>query len=96
MRSLLIGWVVLRGRVTVVVRSTTDAVRLRIRLGNAKVIYLPKYYEDTAKEVLSRDIPEVAKVRHEGLSKGISLNMLRKGVSSEVVESIPQTKPSRA
>ena|GEM_PF-2645044 len=86
----------LRGRVAVVVRNTIDAVRLRIRLGNAEVIYLPKYYEDIAKEVLSRDIPEVAKVRREGLGKGVSLNMLRKGVSSEVMESIPQTKPSRA
>jgi len=41
------------GRVAVVVRSTTDAVRLRDKLGNAEVIYLPKYYEDAAKEVPS-------------------------------------------
>jgi hypothetical protein len=41
--------------------------------------------------VLSRDIPEVTKVRHEGLGKGVSPNMLREGMSSEVAESIPQT-----
>jgi hypothetical protein len=46
--------------------------------------------------VLSRDIPEVTKVKHEGLGKGVSPNMLREGVFSEVVESIPQTKPWKA
>ena len=41
------------GRVAVVARSTTDAIKLRNKLGNAEVIYLPEYYEDAAKEVLS-------------------------------------------
>ncbi|MDT7970951.1 MAG: hypothetical protein RQ842_10295, partial [Vulcanisaeta sp.] len=42
------------GRVVVVTRSTTDAVRLRNKLGKAEVIYLPKYYEDAAKRVLNK------------------------------------------
>jgi hypothetical protein len=46
-----------------------DAVGLRIRLGNAKVIYLPKYYEDTAKEVLSRDILRLLRLGMRGLVK---------------------------
>jgi hypothetical protein len=72
------------GRVAVVTRSTTDAIRLKNKLGNAEVIYLPKYYEDTAKEVLSGGAPGVARVRHEGLGEGISPSMLREGVPSEV------------
>jgi hypothetical protein len=72
------------GRVAVVARSTTDAVRLRDRLGNAEVIYLPKYYEDLAKEMLSGGVPGVAEVRHEGLGEGISPSMLREDVPSEV------------
>jgi DNA polymerase III delta prime subunit len=83
------------GRVAVVARSTTDAVRLRDRLGNAEVIYLPKYYEDLAKEMLSGGAPGVARVRHEGLGDGISLSMLREGVPSEVVESIRKLSPGR-
>lgn len=83
------------GRVAVVVRSTTNAVRLRDRLGNAEVIYLPKYYEDAAKEVLSEGIPGVARVRHEGLGEGISPSMLREDVPSEVVESIRKLSPGR-
>jgi tetratricopeptide (TPR) repeat protein len=76
------------GRVAVVAGSTTDAVRLRNKLSNAEVIYLPKYYEDAAKEVLSGDALKLARVRHEGLGKGISPSMLREGVSSKDVESI--------
>jgi hypothetical protein len=76
------------GRVAVVVGSTTDAIRLRNKLGNAEVIYLPKYYEDAAKEVLSGGALGVARVRHEGLGEGISPSMLREGVPSDVVESI--------
>jgi len=76
------------GRVAVVARSTTDAVRLRNKLGNAEVIYLPKYYKDAAKKVLRGGVPEVARVRHEGLGEGISPSMLREGVPSDVVESI--------
>jgi len=72
------------GRVAVVTRSTTDAIRLRNKLSNAEVIYLPKYYEDAAKEVLSGGPPGVARVRHEGLGEGISPSMLREGVPSEV------------
>jgi hypothetical protein len=72
------------GRVAVVARSTTDAIRLRNKLGNAEVIYLPKYYEDAAKEVLAGGVPRVARVRHEGLGEGISPGMLREGVPSEV------------
>jgi hypothetical protein len=83
------------GRVAVVVRSTTDAIRLRDRLGNAEVIYLPKYYEDAAKEVLSGGVPGVAGVRHEGLGEGISPSMLREGVPSEVVESIRKLSPGK-
>jgi len=83
------------GRVAVVARSTTDAIRLRDRLGNAEVIYLPKYYEDAAKEVLSGGAPGVAGVRHEGLGEGISPSMLREGVPSEVVESIRKLSPGR-
>jgi len=41
------------GRVVVVTKSTADAVRLRDKLGKAEVIYLPEYYKDVAKEVLS-------------------------------------------
>jgi len=76
------------GRVAVVARSTTDAIRLRDKLGNAEVIYLPKYYKDAAKEVLSGGAPEVAKVRHEGLGEGISPSMLREDLPSKDVESI--------
>jgi len=76
------------GRVAVVARSTTDAIRLRNKLGNAEVIYLPKYYKDAAKEVLSGGAPEVAKVRHEGLGEGISPSMLREDLPSKDVESI--------
>jgi len=83
------------GRVAVVARSTTDAVRLRDKLGNAEVIYLPKYYEDAAKEVLSGGVPGVAGVRHEGLGEGVSPSMLREGVPSEVVESIRKLSPGR-
>jgi len=83
------------GRVAVVVRSTTDAVRLRDRLGNAEVIYLPKYYEDAAKEVLSGGVPGVAGVRHEGLGEGVSPSMLREGVPSEVGELIRKLSPGR-
>jgi hypothetical protein len=83
------------GRVAVVARSTTDAVRLRDRLGNAEVIYLPEYYKDAAKEVLSGGVPGVAGVRHEGLGEGISPSMLREGVPSEVVGSIRKLSPGR-
>jgi len=83
------------GRVAVVARSTTDAIRLRDKLGNAEVIYLPKYYEDATKETLGKGIPEVAKVRHEGLGEGISPSMLREGVPSEVVESIHKLSPGK-
>jgi len=76
------------GRVAVVAGSTTDAIRLRNKLSNAEVIYLPKYYEDAAKEVLSGGASGVARVRHEGLGEGISPSMLREGVRSDVVESI--------
>ncbi len=83
------------GRVAVVAGSTTDAVRLRDILGNAEVIYLPKYYKDAAKEALSGDVPEVAGVRHEGLGEGVSPSMLREGVPSEVVESIRKLSPGK-
>jgi hypothetical protein len=83
------------GRVAVVARSTTDAIRLRNKLGNAEVIYLPKYYEDAAKEVLSGGPPGVARVRHEGLGEGISPSMLREGVPSDVVESIRKLSPGK-
>jgi KaiC/GvpD/RAD55 family RecA-like ATPase len=76
------------GRVVVVTRSTTDAVRLRDKLGKAEVIYLPKYYEDAAKKVLKGVDLEVARVRHEGLGEGISPSMLKEGLPSEVVKSI--------
>ncbi|MEJ2773065.1 hypothetical protein [Stygiolobus sp. CP859M] len=76
------------GRVAVVARSTTDAIRLRDKLSNAEVIYLPKYYEDAAKEVLSGDALKLARVRHEGLGKGISPSMLREDLPSKDVESI--------
>jgi len=83
------------GRVAVVARSTTDAIRLRNKLDNAEVIYLPEYYEDAAKEVLSGGAPGVARVRHEGLGEGISPSMLREGVPSEVVESIRKLSPGK-
>jgi hypothetical protein len=83
------------GRVAVVAGSTTDAVRLRDILGNAEVIYLPKYYKDAAKEALSGDVPEVAGVRHEGLGEGVSPSMLREGVPSEVVGSIRKLSPGK-
>ena len=83
------------GRVVAVTRSTTDAVRLRDKLRNAEVIYLPKYYEAAAKKVLSGDVPEVARVRHEGLGEGISPSLLRKDLPSEVVESIRELSPGK-
>jgi len=83
------------GRVAVVARSTTDAIRLRNKLGNAEVIYLPKYYEDAAKEVLSGGAPGVARVRHEGLGEGISPSMLREDLPSDVVESIRKLSPGK-
>jgi len=83
------------GRVAVVARSTTDAVRLRDRLGNAEVIYLPKYYKDAAKKVLRRRAPKVARVRHEGLGEGISPSLLREDVSSKDVESIRELSPGK-
>jgi len=82
------------GRVVVVVRSTTDAVRLRDKLGNAEVIYLPEYYKDAAKKVLSKDVLEAARVRHEGLGEGISPSMLREGLPSEV-KSIRELSPGK-
>ena len=83
------------GRVVVVTGSTADAVRLRDKLGNAEVIYLPKYYEDAAKKVLSKDALEVARVRHEGLGEGSSPSMLREGLPSEVVKSIRELSPGK-
>jgi len=76
------------GRVAVVVRSTTDAVRLRDKLGKAEVIYLPEYYKDAAKKVLKGVDLEVARVRHEGLGEGISPSMLREDLPSDVIKSI--------
>ncbi len=76
------------GRVVVVVRSTTDAVRLRNKLSNAEVIYLPEYYKDAAKKVLKGVDLEVARVRHEGLGEGISPSLLKEGLPSKEVESI--------
>jgi KaiC/GvpD/RAD55 family RecA-like ATPase len=76
------------GRVVVVAGSTADAVRLKKKLSNAEVIYLPKYYEDAAKEVLSKDVLEVARVRHEGLGEGISPSLLREDLPSKDVELI--------
>jgi hypothetical protein len=83
------------GRVAVVARSTTDAIRLRNKLGNAEVIYLPKYYEDAAKEVLSGDALKLARVRHEGLGEGISPSMLREDLPSDAVESIRKLSPGK-
>jgi hypothetical protein len=83
------------GRVAVVARSTTDAIRLRNKLGNAEVIYLPKYYEDAAKEVLAGGVPRVARVRHEGLGEGISPSMLREDLPSKDVESIRKLSPGK-
>jgi len=83
------------GRVAVVVRSTTDAIRLRDKLGNAEVIYLPKYYKDAAKKVLKGGDLEVARVRHEGLGEGISPSMLREDLPSKDVESIRKLSPGR-
>jgi hypothetical protein len=88
------------GRVAVVARSTTDAIRLRDKLGNAEVIYLPKYYKDAAKEVLSGDPLGVARVRlarvrHEGLGEGISPSMLREDLPSKDVESIRKLSPGK-
>ena len=82
------------GRVVVVTRSTADAVRLRDRLGKAEVIYLPEYYEDVAKKVLSKDVLEAARVRHEGLGEGISPSMLREDLPSEV-KSIRELSPGK-
>ena len=76
------------GRVVVVTGSTTDAVWLRDKLGNAEVIYLPEYYEDAAKKVLKGVDLEVARVRHEGLGEGISPSMLREDLPSKDVELI--------
>ena len=72
------------GRVAVVARSTMDAIRLRNKLGNAEIIYLPKYYKDAAKKVLAKRALKLARVRHEGLGEGISPSMLRKDLPSEV------------
>jgi hypothetical protein len=83
------------GRVAVVTRSTTDAIRLRNKLGNAEVIYLPKYYEDAAKEVLSGGPLGVARVRHEGLGEGVSPSMLREDLPSKDVESIRKLSPGK-
>ena len=83
------------GRVAVIVRGTTDAIRLRDRLGNAEVIYLPKYYEDATKEALGKGIPKVARIKHEELGEGISPSMLREDVPSKVVESICKLSPGR-
>jgi hypothetical protein len=88
------------GRVAVVARSTTDAIRLRNKLSNAEVIYLPKYYEDAAKEVLSGGALEVdrvrlARVKHEGLGEGISPSMLREDLPSDIVESIRKLSPGK-
>ena len=82
------------GRVVVVAGSTTDAVRLRDKLGNAEVIYLPEYYKDVAKKMLSKDVLEAARVRHEGLGEGISPSMLREGLPSEV-KSIRELSPGK-
>jgi len=83
------------GRVAVVAGSTTDAIRLRNKLGNVEVIYLPEYYEDVAKEVLSEGVPRVARVKHEGLGEGISPSMLREDLPSDVVESIRKLSPGK-
>jgi hypothetical protein len=83
------------GRVAVVVRSTTDAIRLRNKLSNAEVIYLPKYYEDAAKEVLAGGVPGIARVKHEGLGEGISPSMLREDLPSKDVELIRKLSPGK-
>ena len=68
---------------------------MRNKLGNAEVIYLPKYYKDAAKEVLAGGVPRVAWVRHEGLGEGISPSMLREDLPSDVVESIRKLSPGK-
>jgi len=83
------------GRVVVVAGSTTDAVRLRDKLGNAEVLYLPKYYENAAKKVLKGVDLEVARVRHEGLGEGISPSLLREDVPSKEVKSIRELSPGK-
>jgi hypothetical protein len=88
------------GRVAVVAGSTTDAIRLRNKLSNAEVIYLPEYYEDAAKEVLKGgalgvDRVRLARVRHEGLGEGISPSMLREDLPSKDVESIRKLSPGK-
>ncbi|PVU72838.1 hypothetical protein DDW10_03565 [Sulfolobales archaeon SCGC AB-777_J03] len=83
------------GRVVVVTRSTTDAVRLRDKLGKAEVIYLPEYYEDAAKKVLKGVDLEVARVRHEGLGEGISPSLLREGLPGKDVQSIRELSPGK-
>jgi KaiC/GvpD/RAD55 family RecA-like ATPase len=83
------------GHVVVVAGSTTDAVRLRNKLSNAEVIYLPKYYKNAAKKVLKGVDLEVARVRHEGLGEGISPSLLREGLSGKDVQSIRELSPGK-
>ncbi|MFZ8808923.1 MAG: hypothetical protein ACO2PN_12590, partial [Pyrobaculum sp.] len=67
------------GRVVVVVESSLQAVELKERLGErAKLIYLPKYFKEAAKDV-DKELLQVAAVEHRGLGEGISPKLLRPG-----------------
>ena len=66
-------------RVVVAVESSLQAVELKERLGErAKLIYLPKYFKEAAKDV-DKELLEAAEVEHRWLGKGISPKLLRRG-----------------
>jgi hypothetical protein len=67
------------GRVVVAVESSLQAVKLKEELGErVKLIYLPKYFKEAAKDV-DEELLQVAEVEHRGLGAGISPKLLRPG-----------------
>jgi len=71
-------------RVVVAVESSLQAVELKEKLRKrAKLIYLPKYFKDAAKDV-DKKLLRVAVVEHRGLGEGISPKLLRPGEVEEL------------
>jgi hypothetical protein len=72
------------GRVVVAVESSIQAVKLKEELGErVKLIYLPKYFKEAAKDV-DEELLKAAEVEHRRLGEGISPKLLRPGEAEEL------------
>jgi len=72
------------GRVVVAVESSIQAVKLKEELGErVKLIYLPKYFKEAAKDVDEEPL-QAAEVEHRRLGEGISPKLLRPGEAEEL------------